>query len=75
MLGRLVVLQKKKKKKNTVKLLRIAFAENKEQGQHGTCGLDPESNSIFFLEIKGYHKLSNSRTVFYQNIITYHITT
>ena len=49
-----------------VKLLRIAFADNIEQGQHGTCGLHPKSNSIFFQGMKGDHKLS--RTVFYQKI-------
>ena len=56
-----------------IKLLRITFADNTEQGQHWTRGLHPKSNSIFFLEIKGDHKLS--RTAFYQNIIanlTYH---
>ena len=54
-----------------VKLLRIAFADNTEQVQHETRGLHPKSNSIFFLEIKGDHKLS--KTAFHQNIITYHI--
>ena len=53
--GSYIVVLKKKK----VKLLSIAFADNTEQGQHGTRGLHPKLNSMFFLEIKGKSLLHN----------------